>query len=260
MNFFKKNLFFILTIIIILVYIALRFAEPIADGDYFFHLAYGKYFLENKTIIPDHSIYSWIPADNSEIYCAWTGEILFYLLHRLTGLTGIFVIRYLCVLATVILIFIYAIKLKKHKNPITWLYIAIFILSSYPGTYHKPELFSFLFLSLLVFLYFNVKLSINSGKENYRILYLFPIIILLWVNTHGVFLFAMAFLFLSLTGEVINYYFFSENFMTGPSGKEIAENTNGPKDKKKSFPFLKHLIISFFLSGICIFKIGRAHV
>jgi len=255
MNFFKKNLFFILTIIIILIYIAFRFAEPIADGDYFFHLAYGKYFLENKTIIPDHSIYSWIPVNKSEIYCAWTGEILFYLLHRLTGLTGIFVIRYLCVLATVILILLYAIKLKRHKNPLIWLYIVIFILSSYSGTYHKPELFSFLFINLLVFLYFTLKLSINSGKENYRILYLFPIIMLVWVNTHGVFLFAMIFLFLSLLGEVINYYFFSENLMAESSGKKTEENKNEiePKDKHKSSLLLKHLAINFLLSGICLF-------
>ncbi|HBN26653.1 MAG TPA: hypothetical protein DD405_04195 [Desulfobacteraceae bacterium] len=44
--------------IILLLTLAVRFASPIKDGDFFWHAEYGKYMLEHGTLIPDHTIYS----------------------------------------------------------------------------------------------------------------------------------------------------------------------------------------------------------
>ena len=37
---------------------------PPADGDLWWQMVYGKYLIENGTLIPDHSIFSWTPAAN----------------------------------------------------------------------------------------------------------------------------------------------------------------------------------------------------
>jgi hypothetical protein len=92
---FSTLLFLIFLALVVLATIALRYAEPINDGDIWFHLAYGRYFLENHTLIPDHSIFSWTPAANDTIYCAWIPEIFFYLLFKAGGLQVLYALRYL---------------------------------------------------------------------------------------------------------------------------------------------------------------------
>ena len=54
---------------------------PIVDGDIWFHMLYGKLMLENQSLLVDHSQFSWTPASNDTIYCAWLGQILYYLLY-----------------------------------------------------------------------------------------------------------------------------------------------------------------------------------
>ena len=82
-----NTLLLILLSIVVLATIVIKYAEPINDGDIWFHLAYGRYLLEHNTLIPDHSIFSWTPTDNSQIYCAWIPEIIFYILNNAGGCT-----------------------------------------------------------------------------------------------------------------------------------------------------------------------------
>jgi len=239
---FKPYIIPIIMTVIILTVIAIRFAEPIVDGDLFFHMAYGKYFIENKTLIPDHAIYSWTPADNTYIYCAWISEIIFYLLFKIGGYTAIYILRYAFILITVVLILLYAKRLNIIKNPVIYLYILIFILTSMVGTYHKPEIFSFVLFSVVSWLYFNIKLDFSEGKNTWWKFYIFPAIMLFWVNTHGVFMWGMILLGLIGAGEIINYFIYRPKHK-----KKSKENTN-----YKGIP-LKHLILSLFLCFIAIF-------
>ena len=34
-----------------------RFAQPVTDGDLFWHLAYAAQMLESRTLVPDHTLY-----------------------------------------------------------------------------------------------------------------------------------------------------------------------------------------------------------
>ena len=221
-------------LIILFFLIAVRFAGPVVDGDLFFHMAYGKYMLDHKTLIPDHSIYSWTPTEVHIPYCAWISQIFFYLLYLVFGLSGIFILRYLFVLISCILIFLFAKKVNMEKNTLTYLYTAVFLLSSYYGTYHKPELFSFLLFNLSVWIYFNIKTDSNKSW----LLYFYPLIILFWVNCHGGFVFGLFFIFLMTFGEALNALFY--RFIKKDENKEEA-----------LFP-LKDMIINFAVSFIAI--------
>ena len=64
------------------------YAEPVMDGDLWFHLAYGRFMVENRTLVPDHTVFSWTPADNATIYCAWIPEITLYAIHAWAGWQG----------------------------------------------------------------------------------------------------------------------------------------------------------------------------
>ena len=55
----------------LVIVIAMRYAEPILDGDLFWHFAYAQQMVERHTLIPDATLYSWTPVDGRKIYCAW---------------------------------------------------------------------------------------------------------------------------------------------------------------------------------------------
>jgi len=177
---------------------------PILDGDLWFHFLYGKAILENFTLIPDHTIYSWTPSSNETIYCTWIGQILYYLTYKFFNYSGIIFLRYLFV--TVLFIAILVISLQRYslRNPLTWLAATLSILAIGPATFDKPESFSFFLMTLLVLNYFYIKQTKNNAIY---FIYLIPFIMLIWVNSHGAFIFGCVFLFCIGIGETLNKIF-----------------------------------------------------
>ena len=224
-----KTLFLILLSIVVLTTIVIRYAEPINDGDIWFHLAYGRYLLENNTLIPNHSIFSWTPTDNSQIYCAWIPEIIFYILYKAGGMYILYALRYLSIIVFIILVVSSSIKNPIVFLPVTLLICLCGLLMSRPGLFIKAELFSFIFMTLMVWTWFRIKTHPN---KTWPLFYLFPLLMLLWVNSHGGFIFGIVFLGLVLFGEVINW-------ITGSS--EMLDSQN-----------IKHLFIAIIISGLTI--------
>ena len=183
----------------LLAVIAIRFAEPILDGDLFWHMAYAQQMLARHTLIPDHAVYSWTPASNNMIYCAWLSELFFYGLWTHLGLASLFVFRYVCVLASMAMLWNYARKRGLATDPLTWLVLMIVLLGSAGGTILKPEIFSLVFFNAMVLAFFQWKRDRQA-----RWLYAIPALMLVWVNTHGVFAMAAPFLLATFAGEALN--------------------------------------------------------
>jgi hypothetical protein len=97
----------------------LRFAQPIQDGDIFWHMVYGSQMVDHGTLRVDHSPFSWMPASNELIYCAWTGELLFLAVWKAFGLAGLFALRYAAVLAVLSLLIIFARRQGLLARPET---------------------------------------------------------------------------------------------------------------------------------------------
>jgi len=76
--------------------------------------------VEQRTPVPDHSIYSLTPADNKAVKCNWTADILLYLMHKAGGLPLLFAFRYLCMLFLLWLIWLYAGRVGQGKNVFTF--------------------------------------------------------------------------------------------------------------------------------------------
>lgn len=212
---------------ITLVTLAFRYALPVRDGDLWFHMLYGKYFLAHKTLIADHTIFSWTPTTNKTIYCTWLPDIFLYLLHKATGLPGIFAFRYLCMFVPVLGCFFYARKLRIATNPLTWLICLLAVIISYTAAFEKPEVLSFVFMTLLAWNWWYIR---SSGEEAWKSCYLFPCIMLVWVNTHGGFVFGAVFLILIWLGEICNTWL-------------SPQNTLSPKVRK-------HLTIALFIAAL----------
>lgn len=205
--------------LIVLVTLAFRYALPVRDGDLWFHMLYGKYFLEHHTLIADHTIFSWTPTTNDTIYVTWLPDIFLYLLHKAAGLPGIFAFRYLCMLVPVLGCFLYARKLKIATHPLTWLLCLLAVIMSYTAAFEKPEILSFVFMTLLAWNWWHIR---SSGEEAWKNCYLFPLIMLVWVNTHGGFVFGAAFLVLIGLGELLNTWLSPQNVLSARLRKHLV--------------------------------------
>ncbi|MDQ6840017.1 MAG: hypothetical protein M3137_17235 [Actinomycetota bacterium] len=189
------------------VAVAAVYAEPIQDGDLFWHLAYARQILHRHTLIPDPSLYSWTPASNRTIYCAWIGELFLLGIFNVAGLTGLFVLRYVVVAAVAALLWWFARRVGRGSSPVTVLVIVVVVLAAKAGTIIKPELLSFLLFTLVVGSYFQARWVTQHGGDGRRWLVAVPVIVLVWVNTHGAFILVVVFLVATALGEVANARF-----------------------------------------------------
>jgi hypothetical protein len=191
------------------VLIGFRYAEPVGDGDLFWQMAYGKYLLAHHTLIPNHTVYSFTPTDGTAIYCAWTAEIAYYLMYKaVNGLALLFAFRYLVVGGSICAAGYYGYRVGIGRNPLVWLLCVLLCLSAYVGTILKPELLSFLcFNALGALLYsFRWKAVQEEEKTAEKILIGIPLLIILWANTHGVFVFGIITVVMFTLGELLNYF------------------------------------------------------
>lgn len=218
----------ILVAVFVLVTFAFWFAEPVEDGDLFFHMAYAKQMLAYHTLVPDHTIYTFTPADNTAIYCAWIGELSLLGLFRAGGYGLLFVVRYAVIGLLLVLVAISAHRHGQLRNPLVGLGLLLAILMSSAGAHVKPELFSFGLMTLTTFLWFDIKTRPGPSWRAYG----FPLLMLVWVNTHGAFIFGLAFLLLAAAGELLDYF----------TGREGALPLGS----------LRHFLLATFLSFVAM--------
>jgi hypothetical protein len=180
------------------------FAEPFQDGDLFWHMAYARQMLERGTLQLDHTTFSWTPTSNQMIYCAWASELILHALWEHAGIWSLFALRYLVVAVAAGLQWDLARRLGLARQPLTYLMLLVSVLAARSGTLIKPELFSLLFMNLVVWAFFRGKLAARAGKSPAAWFYLVPVLVALWVNFHGAFILAAPFLLAVAIGEAIN--------------------------------------------------------
>jgi hypothetical protein len=182
----------------------LVFMEPLRDGDIYWQMSYGKQLLENRTLIPDQSIYSWTPASNDTIICAWLPEIALYLLYRAGGAALLVLALYACLAVFLAAAWKHARRLGLAGHPLAWLLCLLAVLFSQPSVYVRPQLASFLLMTLMVAVVFRAR---SGGDASRRWWYLLPALVLVWVNSHGAFVFGLIYLAALGAGEVLNILF-----------------------------------------------------
>ena len=186
---------------------------PIIDGDIWFHLLYAKEMLAQHTLIVDHSQISWTPSTNTAIYYTWLGQLIYYALYTLAGDAGVLFFSYLVTTA----FFVFALHLAWQRgtlyHPITWLGCVLCVILIPLVVLDKPDLLSMLFAACMMWNWFQVR---QGGKHVLLHLYLFPLIILLWVNTHGIFVFGCILLAVMAFGETCNQLLYKKQALPRP--------------------------------------------
>jgi tetratricopeptide (TPR) repeat protein len=198
--------------------VAVFYAQPNKDGDLWWQMVYGRWVLENPGFIPDHSIFTWTPALKDSVYCAWIGQVVLYLLYRAGGLPLLFALRYFCFTLFLVLMIRFAGKKKVLFHPLSWLIMITAILMCKSAAFIKPEIFSLVFFTLGAWNWWSLK---QGGDSAWKRAWLFPILMLVWVNTHGVYFFGLAFVGFLFIGEILNGFFSKKDRLSPKARKHF---------------------------------------
>ena len=178
------------------------FSFVTADPDLWGHIKFGEGIWRAKGIVRVDP-YSFTAYGQPWINHEWLSEIIFYLTYRHLGDAGLLFGK------LSIGLFIVAVLSKicaiRKQNPIVYSTITVLAISVIsPGFMIRPQVFSFLFFSL--FLY--VLHQFFSERRN--LLFLLPCLMALWVNLHGGFLMGWTLLITVVTWKTLTHFIFGK--------------------------------------------------
>lgn len=169
-----NNLIFILFSTFVLL-LALR---QLADPDLGFHLRYGKYIAEYKTV-PETDISTSGAYGNEYIDSQWLFQLLLFGIFKLSGYSGLSVFVQLL---TALLVILLCKGLRCGTSALKYVLLVPVLLLFESRMVTRPELTSFIFIAFFIYV-----LSGFRKKQSSYILIL-PLCMLLWVNLHSLFI------------------------------------------------------------------------
>ena len=153
------------------------------DSDLGRHLTIGRYILESRTI-PTRDLLSFTRTGEARPAYEWLTQVILEGANRLAGLDGVILVTALLIAAAFTLV--YADARRRSRMPLTALGIAILAaLSSSLHWLPRPHVLTFLLLALWLAWLERVR------RRETLSLWRFPVLMLIWVNAHGGFVFGM---------------------------------------------------------------------
>lgn len=198
MNYRYKNekIFYALTIMVVYSSVIYFFSFITADPDLWGHILFGKEVLESMTI-PQVDIYSYTANGMEWINHEWVSEILMYYIFNLLGSPGLLFGKILIGLVIITLLSVICFNRKISLSSYGFVFIlSVFIIS--PGFMIRPQLMTFLCSTLFLFIiHYYLEKRIN-------LLWLLPLVMILWVNSHGGFIIGAGILPIIFVSEYLN--------------------------------------------------------
>src|SRR4030043_846759 len=241
--------------VIVLAIILSGKGNLLGDADTGYHIRAGEYIIGNLKV-PDHDIFSHISPPVKWTAHEWLSEVIFALIHRVSGLTGI------VAAASILIASIYALLFKYLRSSVMNIIVAALVVALATGTstihwLARPHIFSLLF----TLIWYMVLDTYQVKKKNY--LYFLPPLMLLWVNLHGGFIAGFMLLAVYITGNLLKVIFVSPvgiiHGALNPSNKtgeslnlssssQAIEHSNGVKeDRPEELARIKIFLLIFIL-------------
>ncbi|MCR5260892.1 MAG: hypothetical protein K6C94_03550 [Candidatus Gastranaerophilales bacterium] len=194
---FSKIFFYIILFLFIL---AVSFAYPAVDTDFWARLLQGYSVLETGSVMYLDP-FSYIPT-HAWIDHEWGSGVIFALVQNCFGYTGQIVLKALLMFFTMFFV-LQTIKLRGIKNTKlhNFLFFLFVIYSLENSIFSGIRCQNFTFLFFAVFLYL---LELVRIKQNYKILIAFPFMMLFWGNVHGGCVSGLGLILLYAIGEFLN--------------------------------------------------------
>jgi hypothetical protein len=171
-------------------------AQILKDGDTGFHIMTGRYILDNLQF-PSHDVFSYTSYGKEWVAFSWATGVLFALMDNLAGLNGVVLLNLLVLLATFYIIYRLLMRCNINFYLMVFSMVCLISLTSIHWL-ARPHLFTILFMALLFYM-------LEIARENKKIYYFIPLIILLWVNFHPGFISGFFLLGAYIAGNIIEY-------------------------------------------------------
>jgi hypothetical protein len=151
-----------------------------ADGDLALHLNLGKYILDTGKI-PLNDMFSHTMPGQPVIQHEWLSAVIFEGIKRVFGLEGVV---FLCALVISLTFYLLFKNLQSKSQTFLPVLLVVFLtfINSFIHWLVRPHIFTFLLLTLWLTALTNLRL----GK--FKNWWIFPALMLLWVNLHGGFI------------------------------------------------------------------------
>lgn len=160
------------------------------DQDLGRHLLLGKIISETRQV-PKTNLFSYTYPDFSFVNSHWLAEVIFYQINNLAGLTGLLLFK-TGLLVTAMTLTVWTAYRYSKSLAAAAIALAIFSPVLLERTEIRPEIFSYLFTA--IFAYF---VCLNKFP---KFLYLlFPLLEIIWVNSHIYFIVGPVLLAIALT-------------------------------------------------------------
>ncbi len=158
---------------------ALLVVYPLSDFDTFWHLANGRAMLEQHRIISEE-IFSYTASGKPFENHAWLAQIIFELIVELFGLPGLTIFKALLVALMVGLTY-RTMRLHQIGNALAALFNLWLVFASVYLLTERPNLFSLVFLALLV----HMLEGFRTGHHSSKWLWILPPLFIVWDFLHG---------------------------------------------------------------------------
>lgn len=164
----------------LLIVVFLFGLRKLSDADLGFHLRGGQFIIQEGHF-PDKDTYTYTVTQNDYIDLHWMFQIILYLIYLAGGYSGITIYKSVLVLLLFLLLWIRGKQLRASMLlMVTLLLAGIICIQS--RLLMRPELFTYIFLTCFL-LILDPYYRQHKGP-----LFLLPLIMILWVNSQGLFI------------------------------------------------------------------------
>jgi hypothetical protein len=192
----KYSLYLSFVALLILLSITLISGED----DFFWHLASGKYIVENMKV-PSTDVFSHVTYGQQWIPFEWGWDVMTFLIFNSLGYPGIYIFKIILILL-IFLVYSRILDRLKLGDSLKITFLLILCWGMLFRFSIRPHLISYLFYVLILYIIISYK---YFDRQNYKRLYYLPIIFLIWANLHiGVIIGAFIFT-LFVISEVVIY-------------------------------------------------------
>jgi hypothetical protein len=187
--------------------------NPFKESDSFYHLKAGQVIWETHAI-PHADIFSYTAFGAPWFAHEWLAEVIFYLVFRVLGFWGVIYFSALLSLVTYYCMYRTALLRGAGANltPLIFIIAGLLTFELWIG---RPQIFSFFFLALLVYLLERYRLKPQTdAEERYArtnadgiwILFLIVILLVLWANMHASVILGLAVLLFYVCMEIVKIF------------------------------------------------------
>jgi len=174
-----------------------------ADGDIGRHITIGDYIFDNGKI-PITNVFSHTLYGERLVPHEWLADLIFGRVHAWMGLDGV------VLLIAVLIATTFTLTYREMQKRGTYTMFALLVagLAAFASSLHwiaRPHVFTFLFVALWTYL------LANRGSK----VWYFPVIMLVWANTHGGFIMGFAIWFAHMAGWAWDYLHGESNRANG---------------------------------------------